>query len=309
MMLRIRTLNFSTLLLLAFLLSISQPHSQTPFVSLPSPPHFLLANFPSHPIPASPLSFQVVPAKEEMTFAVFGDSRPERDLNQPEIFDKIVEKINEVLPDVIFHTGDIIYGKTEDDANINRQYDDFFKVAKRLRSKMFVTPGNHDIWDPASAKIFEQRFGYLYRSVTIGSNNFIILNCELPDNKCLIPAEQRNWLENELKESGKMRRNIFVFVHRPVFPVDGYIGKSMDKFPSERNLLHELFKSHGVRFVFSGHEHLYHFQEKDGVKYVISGGGGAPLHVGEAKGGFYHFLIFTVKGKEISFEVRKIDRR
>ena len=33
-----------------------------------------------------------------------------------------------------------------------------------------------------------------------------------------------------------------------------------------------------VSFVFSGHDHLYQRGEVDGLKYVVSGGGGAPLY-------------------------------
>jgi len=44
-----------------------------------------------------------------------------------------------------------------------------------------------------------------------------------------------------------------------------------------------------------GHEHLYHHSRRDGIDYFITGGGGAPLYAKPEAGGFYHYLLVTVK--------------
>ena len=245
---------------------------------------------------------------DELTFAVFGDSRPGRDFKQPPVFSTIIDSMKELPLDAVFHTGDVIYGKTEDPANIGRQYDSFFKIVKNLKPPIHVAAGNHDIWSEASAAIFRKQFGYLYTSVTLGENRFILLNSELPLNECRIDGEQLAWLEKELRRSQRESRNIFIILHRPMFPTNRYVGKSMDKFPDERDRLHSLFKKYGVRFVFSGHEHIYNRTEKDGIAYIVTGGGGAELYADEDKGGVHHFLLFTVKGKEIHFELRIIHK-
>lgn len=254
------------------------------------------------------LSSSQARAADELTFVVLGDTRPGRDLKQPAVFLQIIEKINETAPRAVFHTGDIIYGKTDEGSGIEQQYKDYFRVSGRLKSEIHITPGNHDIWDERSARVFREKFGYLYRSVTIGSNHFILLNSTLPGKNGSLSGEQRLWLEKELEKSAGRGRNIFVFLHHPMYPVDGYVGKCMDRYPEERDSLHELFRRYGVRYVFSGHEHLYNLMEKDGVSYVISGGGGASLYAEEEKGGFHHFLLFTVRGKEIRFEVRRMEK-
>lgn len=243
---------------------------------------------------------------DEFTFAVFGDSRPGKDLKQPRIFSMIVDTINQRLPDAVFHVGDIIYGKTEERKSLKEQYSNYFKIAQRLKMKMFIAAGNHDVWDENSAAAFKEQFGYLYTSVTFGKNHFILLNSELPHHECMIDGEQLAWLEKDLSESSGKGMNIFIVIHRPMFPVDGYKAKSMDKYPEKRDQLHALFRKYGVRCVFSGHEHIYNETEKDGIKYIIAGGGGAPLYADEDKGGFYHILFFTVKDGMVSFEVKKL---
>src|SRR5262249_1765974 len=40
----------------------------------------------------------------------------------------------------------------------------------------------------------------------------------------------------------------------------------------------ELFERHRVRAVFAGHDHAYERMERNGVRYFVSGGGGAPLY-------------------------------
>ncbi len=243
---------------------------------------------------------------DTFTFAVIGDSRPERDLKQPEAFSVILEQINELSPDVVFHTGDVIYGKTRNDENLKKQYNDFFAIVKKLDVRLIIAPGNHDIWNEASAKAFKERFGYLYTSFTFGSNHFILLNSELPHRACMIEGEQLAWLESELSKKKKEGKNIFVILHRPLFPTNRYIGKSMDKYPEKRDRLHGLFRRYGIKYVLMGHEHIYSRVEKDGIIYLTTGGSGASLYADEKNGGFHHFLFFTVRGDEIRYEVKKV---
>jgi hypothetical protein len=44
-----------------------------------------------------------------------------------------------------------------------------------------------------------------------------------------------------------------------------------------------LFERYGVDAVFSGHDHCYSRAEKNGVRYFVSGGGGAPLYPRDPK--------------------------
>jgi hypothetical protein len=54
------------------------------------------------------------------------------------------------------------------------------------------------------------------------------------------------------------------------------MGWAMDKYPLERDDLHQLFLKAKVGGVFAGDSHRYDRSKKDGILYLIYGGGGAP---------------------------------
>lgn len=244
-----------------------------------------------------------------LLFAVIGDTRPGRNLQIPETFLRSIEILNDIEPDMVFHAGDIIYGKTKNRERIAEEYKKFLELKSRLSATLHITAGNHDIWDDYSSDLFEKTFGYLYRKIRLGDNSFILLNSEIPGQICRITGNQRIWLERELKDSSERGDRIFVFIHRPLFPVKKHIGSSMDKFPEERNALHKLFKKYGVYAVISGHEHLYHYMEKEGIRYIISGGGGKKLYGSKEEGGFHHFLLFKIQKGKIHYSVVRIDEK
>jgi hypothetical protein len=90
----------------------------------------------------------------------------------------------------------------------------------------------------------------------------------------------------------KIYRYKFVFLHRPPFPTTSGFNFSMDKYKTDRDALHKLFVENKVSAVFSGHEHLFSRSSKDGITYVISGGGGQSLlSFWSQDGAFFHYII------------------
>lgn len=80
----------------------------------------------------------------------------------------------------------------------------------------------------------------------------------------------------------------------PVLDHELVNGKSF-KDRGNRDFLHSLFAKNKVKAVFAGHEHLYNDSSKDGVRYVITGGGGSPLYEAPQKGGLFSLLAFKNK--------------
>ncbi len=245
--------------------------------------------------------------EDELVIAVVGDTRPGRNLKIPKTFPTIIEILNDIEPEAVFHAGDIIYGKTRNKERLAKEYKDFLDLRARLSAPLYINPGNHDIWDEQSSNLFEKTFGYLYKTIRLGNISFILLNSEIPGQTCRIMGDQRVWLGEELKKSSERGDRIFVFIHRPMFPVKKHVGSSMDKFPEERDALHRLFKKFRVYAVISGHEHLYHYMEKDGIRYIISGGGAKTLYGTEEEGGFHHFLLFKIHKEKIRYSVVRVD--
>jgi hypothetical protein len=64
-----------------------------------------------------------------------------------------------------------------------------------------------------------------------------------------------------------------------------------------------LFKRYKVSAVFAGHEHLFDDRVKDGVRYMIVGGGGAPMAKSADQGGFYQYVVVNVNKSDVAIDV------
>ena len=164
------------------------------------------------------------------------------------------------------------------------------------RITLHVVAGNHDVNNRRSLAVYTQVFGRgPYYSFSQNDTLFVVLNTEIPGQEGRIAGQQYGWLDKELSKAFKYK---FVFLHRPLFPTIFGMGFCLDRHSQERDRLHQLFVKQGVAVVVSGHQHLYNRSEKDGVTYVISGGGGGRLHgFTEEEGAFLHYLL-AKKSKE-----------
>jgi hypothetical protein len=245
-----------------------------------------------------------IPPTQTYTFAVFGDNRGDATGEQPPAFLQLLQVINERDPAFVLDTGDMIYGHTRDEAQLREQWATYRTAANRMKAPLFHIPGNHDIWNEGSARIYRELWGTNYYAFDCANARFIGLDTESVSSR--IDPKQFSWLEQQLRNCSQA--NVFVFFHRPLFPIDGGIGSSLDSFPAERDRLHELFVRYRsiIRGVFAGHEHLYHYQKRDGVPYYTTGGGGAPLYTAPELGGFHHFLRVRVSGQNVDVTLEKL---
>jgi len=155
---------------------------------------------------------------------------------------------------------------------------------------LHVTPGNHDANSRRALAVYKEVFSRdAYYSFSQNDTLFVLLNTEITGQEGKITGQQFAWLDREL---AKPFTHKFVFLHRPLFPTIFGMGYCLDRYPQERDRLHQLFVKQGVAVVVSGHQHLYNRSEKDGVHYVISGGGGGRLHgFSEDEGAFLHYVL------------------
>lgn len=184
--------------------------------------------------------------------------------------------------DVIFITGDVI-----DKPGAEDEWRCFLKLTEEFT--FHIAPGNHDINSPKSLKVYEEVIGKPpYYSFTEDDTLFVMLCTDLPGEITKITGRQLEWLRTELKRPFPIK---IVFLHKPLFPFFGD-GYDLDKYREDRDTLHDVFVENKVSAVFSGHEHLYHRREKDGITYVITGGGGSYLLTHrEDFGGYFHYII------------------
>jgi 3',5'-cyclic AMP phosphodiesterase CpdA len=111
-------------------------------------------------------------------------------------------------------------------------------------------------------------WGHWY-SFEVGGVHIVML-----DSNAYRHAEQLEWLERDLAAARKRGvRAIFATTHDGPYSRGIHRGNryAADKYAP-------VLARHGVAMVFSGHDHLYQRGEVDGLRYVVSGGGGAPLY-------------------------------
>jgi len=161
--------------------------------------------------------------------------------------------------------------------------------------------GNHDVDDDESERLYKEIFELpgkeTYYSFDHREGHFIVLDTEVPGKANSIQGEQLEWLEKDLAGVSPTM-TIYIFMHRPMFPQDGYKNDPL----ANRDKLHRLFVSRKVRAVFASHEHFYGKTKQDGILYIITGGGGAHLVKGYP-GSYHNFVNVSMKGKQLLIQV------
>ncbi|MHA1410930.1 MAG: metallophosphoesterase [Candidatus Odinarchaeia archaeon] len=223
------------------------------------------------------------------TFLVWGDNRPFGSNPQPQVFKELVNLMFEQKPNLVFGVGDYIYGEALTEETTRQRWCDFTNETDKLHHTipLFLAVGNHDI---PGKTYFEEYFYAPYNntnrfySFDYGNSHFVILNSEELGYEGRLSPAQKNWLESDLNSTNKVHR--FIFMHRPMYPVNSHLGDSFDRDPALQNWMQELFENYSVDIVFAGHEHLYARQNASGITNLIVGGGGAPLHTAIHTWGF-----------------------
>lgn len=128
------------------------------------------------------------------------------------------------------------------------------------------TLGNHDVQVRRGRYEFPLlRMPAPYYVRRVGEAEVIVLD------STAIATAQTTWLRRTLAARTGFRR-IVVF-HHPAFTCGGHLGSA-----AVQRAWVPLFRRHGVRLVLNGHDHNYQRFSRDGVTYVVHGGGGARLY-------------------------------
>lgn len=204
-------------------------------------------------------------------FAVYGDTRSCHPIHR-----KIVKNVLDFHPAFVLQTGDLVAtGSSAADWKI------FNDITADLRAKVQYYPavGNHDknsggnferaVSEPVSPADRDRN----YYSFDKGNLHFVAIDTELPVGP---ESEQGRWLESDLTQAQADKKFTIPFFHKAMFSI-GQHALDADVV-ALRPILHPLFQRHGVRLAFEGHDHVYYRTLRDGITYVVTGGGGAPLY-------------------------------
>jgi len=228
-------------------------------------------------------------------FAVIGDNE-----DGERIYLRLMSSLIGRNPGFIIHLGDMV---SKPDP---KEWDGFFEISETVQLPFFPVLGNHDAGTGLKGReIYRKQFQLPeekpYYSFRVGTSLFVVLDSE--EGRGRILEEQWAWMEDVLSSSNEPFK--LVFIHRPLFPpIDSMKrGQAMDRYIRERDNLHRLFVKTGVRMVFAGDDHRYDRRQKDGILYIITGGGGSPIYALKDRGGYFHYVWVSVEPGKVRGEV------
>jgi predicted phosphodiesterase len=258
------------------------------------------------------------PAGAVIRIGVYGDVRGGHAMHR-----QIVDRMLDEALDLVAVTGDMVLRGT-DAADWQR----FFAVTTDLLAQVPYYPvvGNHDLgWAGADGSGRPEHMlalppgpqgrpsGAYWYSRDVADVHLVFLDSNAYDR-----SEQEAWLEADLAAARKHKaRAIIVMTHDGPYSRGEHGGNVLAR---ERYV--PILARHRVDLVLSGHDHIYQRGEINGLRYMVSGGGGAPLYgircgtAGRPKctvedgmvavAREHHYAVVTV-GKELELCVRRPD--
>jgi acid phosphatase type 7 len=205
---------------------------------------------------------RIVPPKDK-PIIIYGDTR-----NGHAVHKKIVSMIINLAPEAVFHTGDLVFdGKSGRNWNtFNSIVGDLVKVAP-----LYPVRGNHERGNMRVNQDIKIPNDSKWYSVDVQNIHFIILDvCD----KYRAGSEQYNWLVKDLENQPQATKYTVALTHYPFYSS----GPHRTQHKKLQRELIPLFRKYGVDIVFSAHNHCYERSYADGIYYIVTAGGGAPLY-------------------------------
>jgi len=246
--------------------------------------YFFYSPSPKAPIQELP-SVQPAISGAKFTFAVVGDTRKANPFERlrmtivNNVRQVIIDKIAEQNPSLLFNTGDLVLKGSKESL-----WDDFDKMNQVFKDKKipyYPVLGNHEY--KGGKKGEEDYFEHFpslnnqhWYTITYSNSAFIMLDSNFDKLTKEENAKQIIWLEETLTkyQNDSAIAFIFVFFHHPPFTNSRYAKP--DKDVQEKFVpVFERFSK--IKYVFAGHVHSYERFIVNGINYIVTGGGGAPL--------------------------------
>ncbi len=234
----------------------------------------------------------------------------------------LVEKIATENPAAILIGGDLVYEGV--DARDYQTFKSETSAWSAAHIPVFPALGNHEFngCAPDPQECLENWWGafdalplrpYRWYSVAIGSN---LLALVLDSGAPLRPgSEQRRWFEAQMADAGEELKFILILLHYP--PVrDPFFPRARDEGEIARYLERHARSLRPKVLVIGSHIHNYERYLRDGVTYVVSGGGGAkpvpaPRMFGEQSqlrtGVNFHYLRLILEKDRLAVSMVRYD--
>jgi len=233
-------------------------------------------------------------SQQEFHFVVLGDRTGGA---IPGVYEEALREADLDRPDFIMSVGDTIEGGN--DRTLTAEWQQIRRIlAPYRRYRLFLLPGNHDVWSTASADAFKKyAMRPLHYSFDYQQAHFTMLDNSRSDN---MPSDELAFLEKDLQAHIRQRVK-FIFSHRPSWILQVVLG-------NPDFAIHRLAKRYGVQYVIAGHLHeMLHF-ELDGVTYISIASSGGHLRASKRyeDGWFFQRTFVTVKDDSADFRIKEL---
>ncbi|MGY5853170.1 MAG: metallophosphoesterase [Candidatus Thorarchaeota archaeon] len=263
----------------------------------------------------------IIPDDGVFSFVAYGDTRGDGAVAVSPLHKDIVDLYLQHDPEFIIHTGDmVLVGGEPDQWSV---FNDSIQSIISNNTPFYGVVGNHERWSDSNFTNYQDFFDYsdvidqpgeseLHYSFDSGNMHFIFLNTivEWDGEVFTCPETQMTWLEDEFSQNYEF---IVVVLHNPAWSIRYNRPDRWAQAESIRNTFHALFVENGVDLVFTGHDHQYYRTIRDGIQYVVTGGGGAPLYDIQTNGTVwqdgdiglreYHYCLASIDGELLNVEV------
>lgn len=279
---------------------------------------------------AGEIKIAAVDSPNDFHFAVMGDRTGGEAKG---VYEHIIGQLNMMCPAFVVSTGDNIQGYTKDANAVDKMWNEWDGMIKKLNVPFLKVAGNHDMSNAMQAEIYQKRFGSPYYYSIYKNVLFLFLNSNDPtgeaDPKALAEMNaDKKKLKEMAKTQGVTAEGLAMLAKLEVQHRDTLGGKISDTqfeffkkvLEDNKNVrwtfvlmhqpmwkqtnppanwvkLEEILKSRPYT-VFAGHEHVNTYTLRNNRDYIVmstSGAGGVPRSFA---GVYQHVLWVTVSGEE-----------
>jgi hypothetical protein len=239
-------------------------------------------------------------------FAVIGDSGRGTS-EQHEVAAQMLEFRKRFEYNFVLMVGDNIYEGAASPDDYRRKFEEPYRALLDDGVRFFAVLGNHDDPRQVSYAPFNMN-GERYYSFAPPEDPLTRLATRVEFfglDSTHLDGTQLAWLDERLGRSDADWK--IVFLHHPLYTSGRYRNASR----AHRWALEPIVTRHGVRAVFSGHEHIYQRSElQHGVLYFVTGGAGslrrgdgvAAPFVARSYDADYHFMLVEIEEHALHFQ-------
>jgi hypothetical protein len=244
-----------------------------------------------------------IEARRPFSFVFAGDSGAWPDPTADAIFSQLLRQISRLDPKPAFfaHLGDLAGPGTRE------RHEHYLELAGVLEIPNVALIGNHDLEDASAARAWEEIHGPRNFDFAAGGTRFVAIDGAsgqkgprgdtTPTDTAGPPPHALEYLDDALGRAREPHR--VVLLHAPPHLGGHYAPQPECGFQQGEAEFLEILRRHRVELVCCAHGLGYDHHVRDGIRFVMSGGGGSALylsyhHAGPDRGALFHAVQVTL---------------